>query len=405
MPDGDLLVRGIGELVTNAPDAPDLVGAVTDAAVLVRGGVVVHVGPARDLPDVADVPELDVGGAAVLPGFVDPHTHLVFAGDRADEFARRLRGERYEEVLASGGGINATVRATRAATAAELAEGLRERVRRMLGYGTTTIEVKSGYGLDVATERRCLEVVRAVGAEEPVDLVPTWLGAHLVPPEYADDRTAFLADVLPASLAACRDLAVWADVFCDEGAFTVEESRAVLTRARDAGLKLRIHADELAHSGGARLAAELGCRSADHLAHVDEGDARALAVAGTVATILPATTFSLRTHHYAPAAMLWDVGVTVALATDCNPGTSYTESMSFVVALACLEAGFTPEQAVWAATRGGALALDLDDRGHLVPGAVGDLIVLDAESYRHVPYRPGTNLVTTVVKRGAVVAG
>jgi imidazolonepropionase len=204
-------------------------------------------------------------------------------------------------------------------------------------------------------------------------------------------------------LEACADLATYADVFCDDGAFTVEESRAVLQAAAGAGLRLRIHADELGHSGGAALAAELGCASADHLAHVDERDAQALAAAGTVAVLLPATTFSLRTHHYAPGPMLWDAGVTVALGTDCNPGTSYTESMSFVIAAACLEMGLTPEQAVWAATRGGALALELPDRGQIVAGAVGDLAVLDADGYQHIPYRPGTNLVRTVVKRGVVV--
>jgi imidazolonepropionase len=274
---------------------------------------------------------------------------------------------------------------------------------RILANGTTTVEVKSGYGLDVDTERRSLQVAATLGEQHPIDVVPTWLGAHLVPTD--TDRQTFLHEVIPASLAACRDLAVYADVFCDEGAFTVEESREVLQAARTAGLRLRIHADELAHSGGARLAAELGCASADHLAHVDDADAAALAAAGTVAVLLPATTFSLRTHHYAPGPMLWDAGVTVALGTDCNPGTSYTESMSFVIAVACLEMGLTPEQAIWAATRGGALALELSDRGRLVPGAVADLAVLDADGYQHIPYRPGTNLVRIVVKQGVPLEG
>lgn len=399
---GDLLVTGIGELVTNGGDGGDLLGLVRDAAVAIVRGRVAWVGAAGAVPaEHRDREVLDVGGAAVLPGFVDPHTHLVFAGDRADEFAARLAGQTYSEVLAEGGGINATVRRTREASYDDLLTAATDRADRMLAHGTTTVEVKSGYGLDVDTERRSLQVANALGERHPVDVVPTWLGAHLVPT--GTDRRAFLEEVVPASLAACRDLATYADVFCDEGAFSVEESRAVLTAARQAGLRLRIHADELAHSGGAALAADLGCTSADHLAHVDETDARAMAAAGTVAVLLPATTFSLRTRHYAPGPMLWGAGVTVALGTDCNPGTSYTESMSFVVAVACLEMGLTPEQAVWAATRGGALALELPDRGRIAPDAVADLVVLDADTFQHIPYRPGTNLVRTVVKRGDVL--
>ena len=399
---GDLLLTGIGELVTNDERFDGLLGIVEDAAVAVVDGAVVWAGPEPELPhEHRNLRDLDVGGAAVLPGFVDPHTHLIFAGDRADEFAARLGGQTYQEVLAAGGGINATVARTRDASFDDLLASATARADRLLAHGTTTVEVKSGYGLDVDTERRSLQVAAALGERHPIDVVPTWLGAHLVPTDV--DRASFLHEVIPASLAACKDLARYADVFCDDGAFTVEESAGVLEAARDAGLGLRIHADELAHSGGARLAAQLGCASADHLAHVDEADAAALAAAGTVAVLLPATTFSLRTHNYAPAPMLWNAGVTVALGTDCNPGTSYTESMSFVIAVACLEMGLTPAQAVWAATRGGALALELPDRGRIVPGAVGDLVVLDADSHQHIPYRPGTNLVRTVVKRGVVV--
>lgn len=399
---GDLLVTGIGRLVTNDGRPDDLLGVRSDVAIAIADGRVAWVGSMDDVPaEHRDLEVLDVGGGAVIPGFVDPHTHLVFAGDRADEFASRLRGERYEDVLAEGGGINATVRRTRAASFDDLLASATARADRMLANGTTTVEVKSGYGLDIDTERRSLQVAKALGERHAVDVVPTWLGAHLVPTDV--DRGTFLHEVIPASLDACADLATYADVFCDDGAFTVEESRAVLRAAADAGLRLRIHADELGHSGGAALAAELGCTSADHLAHVDEHDARALAAAGTVAVLLPATTFSLRTHHYGPGPMLWEAGVTVALGTDCNPGTSYTESMSFVIAVACLEMGLTPDQAVWAATRGGALALELPDRGQVVVGAVGDLAVLDADGYQHIPYRPGTNLVRTVVKRGVVV--
>jgi imidazolonepropionase len=400
----DLLITGIGELVTNAPGAADLVGAVTDAVVAVRGGSVVFAGAAASLPDeLAELETIDVGGRAVLPGFVDAHTHVVFAGDRADEFARRLRGETYQEVLASGGGILSTVRATRAADEEDLIVSAAGRLDRMLRHGTTTAEAKSGYGLDLETERRCLAVIHALGEHHPVDLVPTFLGAHAVPADFGPDRDGYVRFVVEEALPACAPLAAFCDVFCDEGAFTVDESRRVLEAGAGAGLGLRVHADELAHSGGARLAAELGAASADHLAWVDEADARALAEAGTVAVLLPATTFSLRTRHYAPGRMLWDAGVTVALGTDCNPGTSYTESMPFVVALACLELGLTPEEAVWAATAGSAASLGLHDRGRLTEGAAGDLILLDAPSYRHLPYRPGVDLVRTVVKAGRPV--
>lgn len=400
------VVRGIGELVTNAgPDegpADERLAIVTDGAVAVAGDRIAWAGREADLParfrDAGEV--LDAAGRAVLPGFVDAHTHLVFAGDRADEFAARLAGQRYEDVLAGGGGINATVRATRAADRDELLAGARARLERMHAAGTTTAEVKSGYGLDVATERRMLEVVHALDASTPVALVPTWLGAHAVPPEFDGDREGFLDLLVEESLPACAPLARYADVFCDEGAFSPEEARRVLLAARDAGLGLRLHADELAHSGGARLAAELGAVSADHLAHADRDDAAALAAAGAAAVLLPATTFCLRTHHYAPARLLWDAGVTVALGTDCNPGTSYVESMPFVVALAVVEMGLGPAEATWAATRGGALALELADRGRIASGARADLMVLDAPSHTHLAYRPAAPLVEATIVGG-----
>lgn len=395
----DLLLTGIGQLVTNDGRRGDLLGLVGDAAVAVEGGRIAWVGPEADLPGRhRDSGPLDCDGRAVLPGFVDPHTHLVFAGDRAGEFADRLAGRSYR-----AGGIMASVAATRAADRQSLTVQAERRCRRLLATGTTTAEVKSGYGLDVATERRMLEVVADLDAALPIDLVPTWLGAHTVPPDR--DRGDFLREMIEESLPACAPLARWADVFCDQGAFTVAEAGWVLEAARAAGLGLRLHADELAHSGGARLAASLGCASADHLAHVDRDDAAALAAAGVVAVLLPATTFCLGTHHYAPGPMLWDAGVTVALGTDLNPGTSYVESMPFVIALGCLEVGLSPEQAVWAATRGGAAALELTDRGRLVPGAVADLVVLDAPDYLHLAYRPASDLVAVVVKRGEMVVG
>lgn len=398
----DLLVTGIGELVTNAPEAPEPLGLVADAAIVIRDGRVAWIGRERGLPDEhRDLETMDVEGRAVLPGFVDAHTHLVFAGDRSDEFVDRLHGEQYEATPASGG-IRATVRATRAASTDDLVSASAPRLQRMLENGTTTVEIKSGYGLDAATEKRQLQAAARLRADHPVDVVPTFLGAHVISEEYEDDRAGFLDLLVNVMIPSCAPYAHHCDVFCDVGAFTVEESRRILAAGRRYGLSPRIHANELAASGGARLAAEIQAVSADHLVHVEDRDLAALARAGTVAVLLPATSFSLRSR-YAPGPRFWEHGVTVALATDCNPGTSYTESMSFVIALACIEMGLTPEQAVWAATRGGALALQMDDRGMLLRGTVGDLIVLDAPTYRHIPYRPGTNLVWTVVKGGEVV--
>lgn len=398
----DLLVTGIGELVTNAGDT-DLVGVIREAAVAVRAGKVAWAGPAADLPDEhRDLPHLDVDGRAVVPGFVDAHTHIVFAGDRSDEFARRLRGESYEQILAAGGGIHSTVAATRAAGDEELIAGASARALRMLASGTTTIEVKSGYGLDTATELRMLRAAAAVGEATPLDVIPTFLGAHVV--DRGVERADYLRLVIDEMLPACAPLARFCDVFADEGAFTVDEACAVLEAGAAHGLRPRLHAEQLAHTGAAGLAARLGAASADHLDHVTAEDTAALREAGTVAVLLPGASLSMRTPQ-PPGRMLWDAGVTVALATDCNPGTSYVESMPLVIAIACLEMGFTPEEALWAATRGGALSLELPDRGQIVPGAVGDLVVLDAPSYLHIPYRPGSALISQVVKTGRVVVG
>ncbi len=398
----DLLITGIGELVTNRPGSPDLVGAVPDAALAVDGATVAWAGPEAELPGrYRDRPRLDAAGRAVIPGFVDAHTHLVFAGDRSDEFARRLRGERYEQILAAGGGIHATVAATRESSFDFLVESAVARAMRMLQLGTTTVEIKSGYGLTTAHEVRLLRAARAVGERTPLDVVPTFLGAHVV--DRGVSRTEYVDLVVGEMLASCAPLAAGCDVFCEEGAFTVAESRRILTAAGRLGLDLRVHADQLVRTGAAALAAEMGARSADHLDHVTRSDAAALREAGTVAVLLPAASLSMRTPP-APGRMLWDSGVTVALATDCNPGTSYVESMPLVVAIACLEMGLTPEESLWAATRGGALALAMPDRGWIVPGAAADLVVLDAPSYRHLPYRPGTQLVCEVIKGGRLLA-
>jgi imidazolonepropionase len=401
---GGLLVRGIGRLTTNDPQRDGVTGVVRDAAVVAEGGVVRWAGTERDLPGgLGDMAELDVGGAAVVPGFVDAHTHVVFAGDRAGEFERRLGGEPYEDTLASGGGIMATVAATRAADDRRLFDESRRRLALMLAAGTTTAEVKSGYGLDVATERRILETAAALDAALPIDLVPTFLGAHAVPPEWRDDRAGFLDLVVGEMLPACAPLGRFADVFCDRGAFTVDEARRVLKAARAHGLEPRLHADQLAATGAAGLAAELGAVSADHLDRASDYDLRAMATAGVVGVLLPGVSLSMRLPYPDPAR-LRDAGVTIAIATDANPGTSYVLTMPFVIALAVLEMGMAPDEAVWSATRGGALALQMPDRGVIIPGAAADLVVLDADTPAALAYRPDSPLVATVVKRGTIVA-
>jgi imidazolonepropionase len=389
----DLLVRNAGRIFGRESDGPTCV-VVSDGRI---AGYVAESQLASDsLRDVApldlsDTPELDATGHAVIPGFVDAHTHLVFAGDRAEEFDARLKGSSYQ-----AGGIMSSVRSTRAATTDELARGVTERADKCLSGGTTTIEVKSGYGLDVDSERRSLQAIAKAAKHTRADLVPTFLGAHLDPePGYID---MLINDMLPA----CAPYAESCDSFCDIGAVSVDDSRRVLEAGRRHGLVPRIHAEELAHTGGAVLAAELRCASADHLIHATVEDARGLAAAGVVAVLLPATSFCLRSS-YAPARTLIDAGATVALATDCNPGTSYTMSMSFVIAVACSEYGMSAEEAVSAATRGGAEALRRHDIGHLGIGARADMVVIDGDHWVDIAYHPGMDVIGNVVKGGTVV--
>ena len=403
LPGGDLVVRGIGQLVTNDDTRGGRLGLLWDAAVVVVDGRVDWVGHERELPaDTGDLAMLDAGGAAVLPGFVDAHTHVVFAGDRADEFGRRLRGESYAEIMAAGGGIMSTVASTRRADLEQLVAESRPRVAAMLAAGTTTAEVKSGYGLDVSSESLILDAVAALDAELPIELVPTFLGAHTVPPEFADERAAYVALIVEEMLPACAPKARFCDVFCDAAAFTVDEAREVLEAGKAHGLTPRLHAEQLTHNGGARLAAEMAAASADHLDHASPADLEALAAAGTVAVALPGVSLSLRLP-FPDVGRFRDAGVTVAIATDANPGTSYVLTMPFVVALACLEMGMSPEDAVWSATRGGALSLRRRDLGIVTHGSAGDLVVLDADTYLGLPYRPDSRLVTQVVKRGRLV--
>ena len=396
-----LLVRNIGSLVTNAPDAPGELGIIENAAVSIRDGQIVWVGPEDEIPvALRRSAELDVDRRAVLPGFVDSHTHLVFGGDRADEFSARLGGASYEDILSSGGGIHSTVSTTREVSADDLLAQSLGRVHRMLRCGTTTVEIKSGYGLTTTDEVRMLEVARSVGERSGIGVMRTFLGAHVPDRGIAEEDHVEL--VIDEMLPAAAPHAVFCDVFVDRGAFSVESARRIFEAADGYGLVPRLHAEQLTHTGAAALAAEVGAASADHLDHATAEDAAALAEAGVVAVMLPAAGFSMGAGQ-APARMLWDAGVIVALATDCNPGTSYVENMQFVIAVACLEMDLTPDEAVWSATRGGAKSLRRDDLGIIRPGAAADLAILDAASHRHIPYRPGTDLVWKVVKAGEVV--
>ncbi len=399
-----LVVTNIAELVTNDPGGGPAFVAINDAAVAIVEGFVDWVGPSSLLPDhYGGHPMLDAGGRCVVPGFVDSHTHTVFAGDRAGEFARRLTGATYEEILAAGGGILSTVDATRRASFVDLMDQAMARFRRMLGTGSTTIEVKSGYGLTVESEVAMISASRAIDMALPSDVVSTFLGAHVVAPEFRDDRDGYLDLVTGPMLDAVAADVSFVDVFCDAAAFTVEEARRVCDAAYRAGLGFRIHADQTARIGAAALAAEVGAASADHLDHATDDDLERLAEAGTVAVLLPGVSFSMRT---APpdCRRVWDSGVRVAIATDCNPGTAYVETMPFMISLAVIQGGMTPGEAVWAATRGGALALGLEDRGMIVPGAIGDLVIIEAPSHIHLAYRPDAAIVARVLKAGVVVA-
>ncbi|WP_121254417.1 imidazolonepropionase [Nocardioides ferulae] len=384
------LLTGIGELATNDPErGPGPLGLVRDAAVVVQGRRIAWVGPAAEAPAADSVVEL--GGRAVLPGFVDSHSHLVFAGDRAVEFEARMAGSRYE-----AGGIRATVAATRAATDEQLTASVARLVREMRRQGTTTVEIKSGYGLTVRDEARSLAVARQFTDET------TFLGAHVVPEGSTPEE--YVALVTGPMLEAAAPYARWVDVFCERGAFDADQARSVLAAGAAVGLRGRLHANQLGPGPGVRLAAELGLVAVDHCTHLDDADVAALADSGTIATLLPGVEFSTR-QPYPDARRLLDGGVRVALATDCNPGSSFTSSMPLCLALAVREMGMTPAEAVHAATALGAAALDRDDIGVLAPGRRADLLVLDAPTYVHLAYRPGVPLVAATWVAGRPVVG
>ncbi|MGR7001097.1 imidazolonepropionase [Yinghuangia aomiensis] len=388
---GSILITGIGSLVTNEPAlGTGPLGILHDAAVVVADGRIAWVGPAGTAPD-ADTRH-DAQGRAVIPGFVDSHAHLVFAGDRTAEFAARMAGQAY-----AAGGIRTTVAATRAASDAELAANLDRLVGEAARQGTTVLECKSGYGLTVEDEARALRLASAVTDEV------TYLGAHVVAPEYADDPAGYVDLVTGPMLDACAPHARWVDVFCERGAFDGDQARAILTAGKKRGLVPRVHANQLRHGPGVQLAVELGAASADHCTHLDAADVAALASSDTVATLLPGAEFSTRAA-YPDARRLIDAGATVALSTDCNPGSSFTTSVPFCIAVAVREMGMTPDEAVWSATAGGAAALRRTDVGRIVPGVRADLVELDAPSHVHLAYRPGVPLVRTVWRGGAAVA-
>ncbi len=423
MTDRGLLIEGAREIATlrgglrRGARQDDVAPLPAGNVIACRDGAILAVGPRDDVLGQLDgnaYDRLDAGGGTITPGLVDAHTHLLFAGSRTPEFRLRQRGAAYLEILAAGGGILSTVDATRAATADELVAHGRRWLGEMLGHGVTTVEAKSGYGLDVETELRLLEVAATLGREGPLDVVPTFLGAHAVPRELRDrpDPTdayvrAVIEEQLPA--VAAQGAARFCDVFCERGVFSAEQSRAVLEAAAGLGLRPRLHADELAPSGGAELAAALGALSADHLAAPSPVGVDALARAAdrerpVVATLLPATTWYLMSGHYAPARELIDRGVPVAIATDFNPGTSPTASLPLAMTAACLGLRMTPSETLAAVTVNAAHALGLGDEiGSIEPGKAADLVVWDVPSAEEIPLWPGADLVRSVVKRGRVL--
>ena len=414
----DLLIHSAAQVLTLAGGpqrGQDLgrLGIVEDGAVAVSGARIVDAGPSADMRGrLRARQEIDASGRVVLPGFVDPHTHVVWMGDRAAEFELRLQGASYMEIMAGGGGIASTVRQTRRASVEALVDSARPRLQRMLAHGTTTVEAKTGYGLETRSELRLLDAILRLDSEGPMELVPTFLGAHAVPPEYSGLTPAYVELICAKMLPAVREhmRSAWrgyalpfVDVFCEEGAFDVSQSRRILETARRLGFPLKIHVDEFAGLGGTAMAVGLGATSADHLVHTPGADIQALGQSTTVAVALPCTPFGLANWDYTPAAALLDAGAILALASDLNPGTAWCESMQFVIALACRMLRLTPAQAIAAATINAAAAIGRQDRiGSLEPGKQADLILLDVPDYRHLGYRFGTNLVSLVVKNGQV---
>jgi imidazolonepropionase len=401
------VIRGIGELCTCDAQRGAAPSVIRNAALVARDGVITFAGPEAELAahmssaqDAGATTEVDAAGAAVIPGFVDSHTHLVWLGDRSEEYAMRAAGQTYEEIAAAGGGIRATVRATAAGTVDELAGAARDRARRALRQGTTTIEVKSGYGFDVDAEMRQLDAANQLGADPDVpDIVTTYLGLHAAPD---GDRDAYIDEVCSRGVSEAAQRATFVDAFCERGAFTVDECKRLFDAAEAAGLRAKVHAEQRSHSGGARLAARVGAVSADHLEYASDDDLEALATAGVVGVILPGASLVLGGPP-PPGRQLLQSGCKLAIATDCNPGTCYSESMPLMVSLAVALAGLTPAQALVAATAGGAAALGLTDRGVLRPGVRCDAVILNSPHWLDVGYHLGGAVVGRVIREGQIV--
>jgi imidazolonepropionase len=416
---GNLIIKNASEVVTcsgfTAKKGKEMseLSILADGVVVIEQGKITRVGATAEVmtefkaagKDLSGFDTINASGKAVLPGFVDSHTHLVFGGYRADEYAWRLKGDSYMDILQRGGGILSTVRATRSASRGELVEAGLKRLDSMLAFGVTTVEGKSGYGLDRETEIKQLEVMADLNRQHPLDVVPTFMGAHAVLPEFKGREDAYidfvLADVVPE--VASRNLAEFCDVFCEKNVFSVAQSQRLLTNAATSGLKAKLHADEIVQLGGAELAAQIGAVSADHLLHASDDGIRAMAAAGVVATLLPATAFSLR-EPYARGRFMIDAGCAVALATDFNPGSCFCESIPLIAALAALYMNLTPEEIVTALTINGAAALGRADTiGSLDPGKQGDVVILEHPSHRFIPYHIGVSTVEKVIKNGNLV--
>jgi len=413
MTDVDLLIKNIAELHTlQGPDRPRKgdemkdTGKIEDGALAVKGDKIIAVGSSDEIESAYEAnEEIDASGKTVIPGFVDPHTHLVFAGSREDELVMKIEGKSYMEILEEGGGILNTVRSTREASKKVLKEQSLKRLDRMLYSGTTTVEAKSGYGLDKENEIKSLEVIRELDNEHPVDLIPTYLGAHSLPPEFnrSSDYIDFcIEEVLPEIIK--RDLAEYCDVFCEKGVFSAEESRKLLEVAKENGLKPRVHADEIENIGCSSMASEIGAISAEHLVKTSDGDIEKMAGSGTIGILLPGTPFMLMDDEYSPARKMIEKDMALALATDLNPNC-WTENMQSVITLACLQMKMTPSEALTASTFNAARALERKDIGILEEGKIADFLILDVPNHMHIPYRFGVNLVERVYKSGKKIDG
>ena len=411
-----LLIKNIGQLITMKGPAPRTGAQMSDLGMIENGGIAVageeilFIGESDSIQGKAELSEgctvIDAKGMVVTPGFIDPHTHPVFSKTREKEFEMRIQGKTYMEIANAGGGIRSSVRDLRTTDYATLKEKTKKRLDRFLAYGVTTIEAKSGYGLSTESELKQLEIIQELNQTHTLDLIPTFMGAHEIPDEYRDKREEYISLLIDEMIPAVtkKKLAEFSDIFTEDGVYTVEESRRIQQAAKNAGLKLKFHADELASTGGAELAAELHAISADHLVYISDEGIKAMAKSGTVAVLLPGTTFSLSGKQYAPARKMIEAGVVVALSTDCNPGSSFSESLPMIISLGAVQMKMTAAEAISAVTVNAAAAVDrAGNIGQLCPGMQADITIWDMADYRELPYHYGVNLVSKVIKKGKVV--